>query len=104
MSVSRRFCSIWKIRSCFRRPDEPSILRPSAISWSSVTDFRFSSAISTLWRERRGRDLQRAELAGAQEVRRLMRRRRIARRTIEEGGVVAPDLTEGNGAQKRGQV
>src|SRR2546423_1410875 len=54
MSVSRRFCSIWKIRSCLRRPDEPSILRPSAISCSSVTDFRFNSAISTLCAEKGG--------------------------------------------------
>src|ERR1700674_1797903 len=57
MSVSSRFCSIWKMRSCFRRPEEPSILSPSAISWSSDTDFRFNSAISTLWGEEKGRSL-----------------------------------------------
>jgi hypothetical protein len=28
----------------------------------------------------------------------------VRRRRIEEGGVASPDLPEGNGAQKRGQV
>src|SRR3954466_3054227 len=36
-----------KMRSCFRSPDVLAVLRPSASSCSSATDFRFSSTIST---------------------------------------------------------
>src|SRR6266404_2830421 len=91
------------MRSCFRRPDEPSILRPSAISWSSLTDFRFNSAISTLCGEKRGRSLLGTERDLSSE-RCGGERDRVGRRGGEGPRVAARGVPESNGEKKCGQV